>query len=240
MKKIVLSTAIFLLVSFQMQSQWFFGGKKGNGILVTETRNVNDYDKIIVTGAFDVALIYGKEGELHIKMEENLVEYLITEVKDDKLIIRWKNGISINTKKGVHIVVPFKDLDKVSLTGSGDIISNDLIKAEHFETLVSGSGDVVLNIEANSITSKVTGSGDIELLGNTDTLYTIVTGSGDFKSYKLNAKNVEARVTGSGDVKVLALDKLTARVTGSGDIEYRGEPKFEDFKITGSGDIEKE
>jgi len=238
MKKIILSTTILLLITFQTQAQWFFGGEKGNGIMVTKTRTVKNYDKILVTGSFNVALVHGKEGELSIKMEENLVDFLITEVKDNKLIIKWKNNVNIRTQRGVHIVVPFKDLNEVKLTGSGDVVSSDIIRAVHFETLVSGSGNVALNINAKSIKSKVTGSGGIQLYGSTDNLNTLVTGSGDFNSYKLTAENVNATVTGSGDIQVIASKKLNAKVTGSGDITYKGNPEIQDFKITGSGDIE--
>ena len=239
MKKVIISTVILLLATIQMQSQWFFGKTiKGNGNVISKTINTNDYDEVFVTGSFDVKLIHGNEGKIGLRIEDNLLEYLIIETEEDKLVIKWKKGVNIQTKKGVFITVPFKDLDKVGLTGSGDIIANDVIKASHFNTFVSGSGDVVLNIDAHKITSKITGSGDVELKGNTDTLNTLVTGSGDFKSYDLKANNVEATVTGSGDIQIFVSNKLNARVTGSGDIQYKGNPKYEDLKVTGSGDIE--
>jgi len=145
MKKIILSTVILLLVSFQVQSQWFFGNIKGNGIMKTKTRSIANFDQISVAGAFNVTLVQGKEGSIKIKMEENLFEYLITEVEGDKLTIRWKKGENISTRRGVHIVVPFKDIDEVNLFGSGDIICDDIIEASNFNTLLTGSGDIILN-----------------------------------------------------------------------------------------------
>lgn len=239
-KKTILSIVTILLITVNIQSQWFSNGVKGDGHVITKSRNVGDYDKVSVAGAFDVTLVAGSEGKLNIKIEENLLEYLITEVVDGKLKIKWEKGVNIRTRKGVYITIPFEEIEAVTLSGSGDITSDDTIKVSDFYTGVSGSGDIILSVEADDVTSKVTGSGDITIKGNTRTLKTSVTGSGDFHGFRLKAKNVEAKVTGSGDVSVFAAKSLKARVTGSGDIDYKGNPDIQDTKVTGSGDITAE
>ena len=135
------------------------------------------------------------------------------------------------------ITVPFEDISKVTLSGSGDVYSKDPIKATNFKTGVSGSGDVKLMLDAETTEGYVTGSGDLVLSGSSSNFDCSVTGSGDLKAYSLDAKEVSASVTGSGDVQVTATASLKARVTGSGDIMYKGDPKIEDKKVSGSGDI---
>jgi len=236
-KKAILSLVVILLISVNIQSQWFSTGVKGNGNIVTKTRNVGDYDKVSVAGSFDVTLVAGNEGSLSIKIEDNLLEYLITEVVNGSLKIKWEKGVNIRTRKGVYITVPFEEIEAVKLSGSGDITSDDVIKATDFYTSVSGSGDIKLNVEADEITSKVTGSGDVTLKGNSPFLKTSVTGSGDFHGFNLKTKKVEAKVTGSGDISVFVTENLNARVTGSGDIDYKGNPEIQNTRVTGSGDI---
>lgn len=236
MKKIILSI-VFVVSALQIQAQWFVKGAKGNGHVISTHRTVGNYDRILVTGAFKVALVHGTEGKLDIKIEDNLLDYLITEVEDNQLVIKWKKNTNIRTRKSVHVVVPFKDLEKITLTGSGDVISTDIIKSSHFETVLSGSGDIALNVDAKSIISKITGSGEIKLFGNTDKLKVLLTGSGDFNGVKLKAKDVDAKITGSGNIDLFVSHKIDAKVTGSGDIVFRGQPEFQNLKTTGSGDI---
>lgn len=236
MKKLLFSTLFLFVVSTQVQAQWF-NKIVGNGILKTEQRTIKSFNKIEVSGPFNVALVYGDENNIRIKMEENLSEYLITEVKNNKLSIHWKKNTNIRSKRGVHIVVPFKNIQSVVLTGSGDIICDDTIKIKKFSTLVTGSGDVILHIDAKNITAKVTGSGNIELLGASDYLEVVVTGSGGFQAYKLITENANAKVTGSGDIGLLVKNDLIAKVLGSGDIIYKGHPKNQELKVLGSGDI---
>jgi len=237
MKKAVLILGI-LTFSLQANAQWFFNKTiKGNGNVITKTRNTNDYDAVKVSGFFDVTLVKGEEGKITIKAESNLMDFIITEVDGDELIIKMKKGTNIQTKKGIYLTVPFKDIDKVALSGSGDISTEDSITGKNLEVKLAGSGDIKLALNVNEVSSKITGSGDITLTGKTNELDTSVTGSGDFHAKNLQANNAEVTVTGSGDVSVYVTDEIDAKVTGSGDIVFYGNPKKENTKVTGSGEI---
>jgi hypothetical protein len=237
MKKTVLILSMMVL-SVSTQAQWFSSKTiKGNGNVITKTRNTGDYDQVSVSGFFDVTLVKGQEGEIEVKAESNLMDYIITEVNGDELVIKLKKGTSLKTKKGIYIIVPFKDIDKLSLSGSGDVTNKDVISGDEFKVRLSGSGDIKLDLDVHEVTSKITGSGDIVLIGTTDELETSVTGSGDFVSKDLTAKDVEVSITGSGDVVVYASNEIDARVTGSGDVVFYGNPKIEKTKVIGSGEI---
>ncbi len=240
MKKLI-TLSLILLASTQIHAQWWGKSVKGNGELQTITRNVGDYDAINVAGFFNVTLVAGNEGELTIEGESNLLEYVETEVDGDRLTIKVKNKQNLKTSwgKDIKIRVPFRDLNQVSLSGSGEIMSTDVIKANNFRVSVSGSGDINLVVEASSTESRVTGSGDLVLRGSTRDHETSVTGSGDLEAGRFKADNVDAKVTGSGDIRVSCEKSIRARVTGSGDIEYVGNPTKQDTKVSGSGDISR-
>jgi len=210
---------------------------KGNGNVTTKTHKTSDYQKVDVVGFMDVILEKGTEGTITVKTDDKIHEYVIIESNKGVLKIKIKNNVNISTKKGLYITVPFKDIDNVSLTGSGDVLTKDQIKSDQFEAEVTGSGDMILDIDANRIDAKVTGSGDIKISGKATDLEIKVTGSGDFDGGSLISQNVEAYVSGSGDARVVAKNSIKARVNGSGDINYSGNPSTSDNKVMGSGDI---
>lgn len=239
---IILSIALCSITS--LQAQWWGNGKKvnGNGNMTTKERNVSDYDEIKVKGSLDVSLISGTEGKLSLEGESNLLDHIVTEVEGDALKIYVEKGYYLKPSRGKKLIVtvPFKDISKVTLAGSGDVYSDDTIKATNFKTGVSGSGDVKLIVDAQNTEGYVTGSGDLVLSGSSNNFECSVTGSGDLSAYRLSAKEVDASVTGSGDLQVTATSSIKARVTGSGDIYYKGNPEIEDKKVSGSGDISRQ
>ena len=241
MKKI-LTLTLALSTIMACTAQW--KKVKGNGDVVTIERSTADYDQIAVAGWFDVELVEGTEGQLSIRGESNLLEYIKTEVKEDKLVIKVKNGVNLKPSSwgkdgGIHVTVPVEEVSSVSLSGSGDIVSDMTLKADDFSTRVSGSGDISLSVEAETVEASLSGSGDINLSGQAGSFEVRVSGSGDVKAYDLSANNVEATISGSADVRVTANEMLKARVSGSGDIHYRGDPKKIDSKASGSGEISK-
>ena len=237
MKK-VLTIVLAILTVTLSSAQW--KRVKGNGKTVTIERSVGEYDYVALAGWFDVELVDGTEGQLTLKGEENLLEYIKTEVKDGKLTIKQRKGINLkpsNWNDGILITVPVENVDGVSLSGSGDIVGKTVLKSDRFKTSISGSGDISLEIEAKSVDASMSGSGDMNLSGRATDFEVSVSGSGDIRAYDLEADFVDAQVSGSADIKVTANEMLKARVSGSGDISYKGNPKKIDTKSSGSGDI---
>lgn len=240
MKKSILFFTAILFSITSVNAQWWSNDRvKGNGDMVTKNRSVSSYDKVSLVGSMDVDLVRGNEGELKIEAESNLQQYITTGVKNGVLKISVEKGVSISPSgnKGIKVTVPFEDLEGVALTGSGDIQSLDQIKSPDFETQVTGSGNLKLNLNVRDLSSSITGSGDTELRGNAETFSCKVTGSGDFNAFDLKAGKVDASVSGSGDIEVTAMEELKARVSGSGDIIYQGNPQKQDFKTAGSGSV---
>lgn len=237
MKTIAIYAFVILnnLICLGCNPSW--NGIKGDGNAVTKNRSVGNFDGITVSGPYDVILVTGKEGEITIEGEDNLIDHIVTEVKNNTLEIYTENGFNVNFTRKITITVAYHDIEKARLTGSGSITSNEAIKADTFHTSVTGSGTIKLMLSANEAHAEVTGSGDLDLEGSTTSLYAEVTGSGDISAYELKAQNADARVSGSGGIKLYCSDKLNARVTGSGDIYYEGSPKKTSVSTTGSGDI---
>ena len=240
MKKLLTLSLTALFVT-SCSAQW--GQKvKGNGNVVTIERSTDDYDGIGVSGWFDVTLVDGKEGELTLKGEENLLEHIITEVKNGKLAIRVEKGYNLQPsswKEGIQITVPVESINSIAMSGSGDVVGKRTLKSDDFTTAMSGSGDISLDLEVETLSAAMSGSGDMDLRGHAGTFEATISGSGDIDAYGLEADNVEATVSGSANINVTAKKMLKARVSGSGDISYRGNPEKVDTKTSGSGDISK-
>jgi hypothetical protein len=240
---IKLSIVALVLCSTVSNAQswgWGDGEKiKGNGKVVSEKRSTAAYDEIKIAGFYDVDLVAGKEGEIGVQGEENLLPYLKIEVEGNVLKIYTEKGKNLQPSKNIKMIVnvPFETISKVSLAGSGDVNTKSTIKSDKFDLKLSGSGDMIIDLDTNDLETSLAGSGDIILKGKTVNLTSKVAGSGDINSYELVAQNADVAVAGSGDLKVFCTGNLNARVAGSGDIFYKGNPKTKDTKVAGSGDI---
>jgi len=237
MKYLIITAALFISMQVTAQS-WFSKQKiKGNAKVETITRNLSGYEKISVSGNFDIVLIKGKEGELTITIEENLKEYLVTKIKNDKLIIRWNEKYNVRSTKTVQITVPFNDIKEVNLSGSGSIVNRDKINASDFEINLAGSGNINLSLSSQDVDCSMAGSGVVKLIGTAESFECSKAGSGVFMGYNFICKNINISSAGSGDAEISATDYLEADTAGSGSIYYKGNPKKDRLRVAGSGSI---
>ncbi|MDG1040867.1 MAG: DUF2807 domain-containing protein [Polaribacter sp.] len=238
MKKLILTSIVLTItLSVNAQSWWNHKKVRGNGNVISEIRKTSDYKTISSAGNFDVKLVEGTEGNITLKGEENLMSYIITEVKRGQLTIKVKKNTNIKLTKKFIITVPFNNIDGVALAGSGDMTNSGTIKSNDFKVSLAGSGDIDLKVDANKIKTSIAGSGNIKLDGNANNLSCSVAGSGDIIAYGLKTKSVSVSVAGSGNVSTTVSESITVRTAGSGSVYYKGNPDKIDSKSAGSGSV---
>ena len=231
-----------LLFSFTLSvhaQDWWGKSKKvkGNGNIIIVNRTTKEYNGIAAAGSYDVLLVKGKEGKITIEGEENIISFIETEVKGGRLKIKYKKNLNIKTTKRVTITVTFKDIENISLGGSGNISSKETIHSNNFSASIGGSGTIELNVESRTIRATIGGSGTIKLKGYTEELKCAIAGSGSIRAYDLTTAEVNATIAGSGSIKTTVKNKIKANLVGSGNIYYKGNPKNIDSKAVGLGSV---
>lgn len=237
MKKLTSVLLVLLLTTFAANAQW--RKVRGNGNVIDEKRSVGNFNDVSVAGHFKVILQEGHEGDLVISAEENLMEYIITEVKGGSLKIGTKKGYSVRSSKKIEITVDYQEINGAYLSGSGQLIANNRIKAKDFDMAVSGSGSINLELEANDVDAKISGSGSVKLEGYSDEMECSISGSGNINGYEMKVNKVTARISGSGSAKFHVNDEIHATTSGSGNVRYVGNPKIIKAKSSGSGSVKK-
>ncbi len=240
MKNIFLVSFIFLF-TISTQAQWWGNNEriKGNGNVVKENRKTDDYESVSLGGSFNVELVKGKEGNLVIEGEKNLLPYIITEVKNGNLKIKVKKGYSLKTSRKLLVTVPIDEIEKVALGGSGNIYSKTTIKSKNLDVSLGGSGNIEFDLDAEKVKCSIGGSGNIELSGNANYMSCSIAGSGSVKSYDLNVESLKASIAGSGSIQSSVKNEIKATIAGSGSIYYKGDPDKIDTKSVGSGNVVK-
>src|SRR5690348_5263083 len=207
----------------------------GNGNVIKENRGISDFNKIRTSGSIDVVISICNQFQVTVENDENLLPYVITEVRDGQLSIRYKNDVSINNDHA-KVFVTAPSLDKIATSGSADVSSDGVISnSNQLDISTSGSGDIKLNVDAPLVNATSSGSGNIELSGSTKDFKCTISGSGDARCAQLKSENAVVRVSGSSDVHVFASVSLKVNITGSGDVYYGGNPSSPEIHITGSG-----
>lgn len=215
-------------------------GLTGNGNIRTEKRNTGNFNAVKTAGSIDVEFTPGDTYSVSVEDDDNILQYVVTDVRNGVLTVDYKEGYSINEDHAkVYVTAP--SLDKLSVSGSADITMQGVLKnSREIEMNVSGSGNIKGPVDAPSIDVSVSGSGNVGLTGRTKDFTSDISGSGDLNCGGLESENVTVKIAGSGNAHVFASVHLSASVVGSGDVYYRGNPSSPEIHTTGSGTVEPE
>ena len=220
---------------------WPFGGEKveGNGSVTRQTRQVERFSGISLELPAQVELRMGSTEGITIETDDNLQRLIETEVDDGVLRIRpTKRNMNLHTRT-MKIVVNARQIERLSLGGSGTIDA-EALRAPSLRFNLGGSGKIrIASLESDKVSISVGGSGDLRANGGkTRDVSVSIGGSGNVDLGKVAADSVSVSVAGSGDATVWARQELSISIAGSGDINYYGDPQVR-RSVAGSGDVRR-
>ena len=196
--------------------------KRGSGNIIKEQRNVSNFNSIDLSGSSEAFITQGEKESVIVETDENLISDIITVVKNGELTLSLKNWIWPTTLK-YHVTV--KDINKVKLSGSGIIKSNNKLITNDMMFNLSGSGNIDISVEADKVQLKLSGSGQIMLTGKSNLNNILLSGSGMINGPDFISQKVIIKLSGSGSCLVNAVEELIVDLSGSGTVKYKGNPK---------------
>jgi hypothetical protein len=191
----------------------------GGGPRTTETRRVNPFDRLEVSGSIDVEVVPGDANAVRVSAGENVIDHVET---------ASSNGVLHLSIRDHGIVIGPDPYDGATVQ-----VSSDAMKGVR----VRGSSDLRLSrVDTDELSVEISGSGDVEAAGTVGNLIASIEGSGDADLRGLEARTATVSIQGSGDAKVNASDTLDVTVQGSGDVSYLGSPAVRQT-VEGSGGV---
>lgn len=230
----------------------------GNGVIITQTRDVSAFTGVESNGDFEVNIYPGEESGVQVEAAENLMNLIITRVSDGELIIETRRGNCIRSSENIRVTVTVPDLNHVDLNGSGTVWC-DTLSTQNLEVDLDGSGTIrCISLLVPTLNMDLTGSGKIETDGTFTTVNTVIDGSGEIILYgesqtadlRINGSGTiaggelftgtcYANITGSGAIYTWVKDLLEVEISGSGNVYYYGDSPVVNAHISGSGQVIK-
>ncbi|MCX6322389.1 MAG: DUF2807 domain-containing protein [Bacteroidia bacterium] len=209
----------------------------GNNKVVTKERNAENFTGVRVSTGIDVYLKQGNNEAISVEADENLHEYILTEVRDGVLHVYTEVNIRKAERKRVYVTM--KEVNSLRTSSAGDVIGETPIKCDKLELSASSAGNIKLDVNAKEIKADISSSGDITLTGEADMLEADLSSAGDLNAYDLKVREADISASSAGNAEINVSEKITARASSAGDINYEGNPKYVDAHSSSAGGVHK-
>lgn len=209
----------------------------GNGNVVTENRKTDSFERLKVSTGIDVFITQGDTESVRVIADDNLLEYIKTEIYDNTLIITAKANIRKAKSKEVHLT--YKKLKEIDISSAGDVEGTNLMKADELYLNLSSAGDLTLEVEATRINLDISSAGDAKLSGKVDELDADLSSAGGLNAFELLARKARVSSSSAGNARISATESVDLSASSAGDIYYKGDPKTVNINKSSAGSIIK-
>jgi hypothetical protein len=191
---------------------------RGSGKVVTDTRSVSGFSAIEFGGAGRLIIEQNGREELTITTDDNLLQFLGTEVEDGTLRIGVENFASLDPSSDLTYRLSVKNLGSIRVAGGAEVD--------------------VRGVKTDELSITVNGAGQIRIAGAATRQNVTVSGAAEYRAADFKTSDTTITITGAGEAVVAAEKTLDVRISGAADVEYIGDPTVT-RNITGLGTIRK-
>ncbi len=222
-----------LLLAFLLQAETC--AQKDYGPDKKAMRDVGAFTTIEVSDGIDVYLSQGELEPLIIEVQEQLIDDLITEVKDDVLKVYFDRNVAFVKTARVHVIVP--NIKKIMTSGGSDLIAETVITGGELVLEASGGSDIKIEVEVEHLGIKTSGGSDVDVSGTANKLVARTSGGSDLSGFGLVVHKAKLESSGGSDIEIHVLDELSAIASGGSDIVYKGNPSELKIESSSSADV---
>jgi len=174
---------------------------KGNKIVVTEDRNISDFNRIEINDNIDVIIKHSSDNSVSVETDENLQFAVFTEVKGEVLTIKLSKKII--KKKVLKVYISIDDfIDEINTYDRAEIRSDGALKFD--QIIINAEGDSRINMDINCarFSLKNNESANVNLTVNTDKA-TINSNKTGKAKINIEAENIDILCQGNSTTELV-------------------------------------
>lgn len=229
---LLISFLLFNIFTYQVLHAQFI---KGDGNVTESNRTVSGIMSVEVEDGIDLYISQGNSESLKIEADQNLHQYIKTEMDGDNLRIYLSKIVRKAKKLSVYLTI--KQLKGIGVSGGSDLYTKTTLKANALSVICSGGSDAKIEVEVNELKFKASGGSDGYIKGTAKSLLAKASGGSDIHASNLAAGDCEIEVTGGSDAKINVSGKLDVRASGGSDVSYTGRPTQVNSNASGGSDL---
>lgn len=234
--KILITLVLALFVSSCAFDVNFGDGKKGNGVVVDEPRNITEqFTEVYASEGIDVFVTQADDFSISVEADENVIDLIGTDIQNGRLKIHAIENIGRATKN-VYVTLP--NITSLQTSSGADLVTKNMIRADKIELEASSGSDLHAEVTANEVVAETSSGADIKVSGTTESLYADASSGSDIRARDLLAKRCNADASSGADISVNVSESLVADASSGADISYTGEASVQKKKSV-SGSVSK-
>ena len=221
---LVLYAIVILIIVFAVLNSGLFYYVKGSGKIETKQIEAKEFTQIELDIPANLYITQAQTYEVIIEAEDNVLPMIKTKFFGNTIRIYKSTYDILRDTEPINIYVSAPEITSISVSSTGDIISQTPLTGDLLNIEISGFGNVDMDVSVSQLNTFISGAGDVKLTGAANKHNIKVSGYGEIDAAQLTTQDTTIFVSGSAKASVFAREDLDVTVSGVANIKYKGEP----------------
>ncbi|MEQ8703037.1 MAG: head GIN domain-containing protein [Phaeodactylibacter sp.] len=226
MNTILRAIVILILLGFAMSGK------------AQETRKLEHFDAVSVTGDISVTLVQGDAPSAMIETDGIDADDITLYVKGKTLKIQLIEGLFSDFDR-VEITLTYTKLRAIKSSAGASVRTAGTLTGDELNLRASSGGELFVEVAVNAIEASASEGGVLTISGETEDQEVSVSTGGVYEGLELQCMRTYVKSNTGGMAEVVANKRLDANANTGGSIEYAGDPEIKNMRSLISGGIRK-
>ena len=220
---------------------------QGNGKVSEEIRNESGFQEVRVNRSIHLVLTQSPQYMVQVKADENLLPYILTEVRDNQLRVTVKDNVRLMNYKELTVYVSAPEFTLLGATTSSTLEINGPLKASSLKLFANTSAHLMadqgvettsLKVEMNTsaraeVNAKATDaeistgtSSRLDLRGSAESMILKMSTSSRVEAVNFQVKTLGVEASTSSRASVSVSERIEGHLNTSSRVEYAGSPSM--------------
>ncbi len=239
MKTIKITTAFLVLVIFSScDLQITMSSVEGNGNVIKEDRVFSEeIDNVKVSNGLLVELVNSQEQIITIEADENLHEYIETELVNGTLHV--KTTKNIRKAKSKKVTIAYVELESIHASSGSNVRGFPGMVSEELDLKASSGAQINVNVLTKELSAQSSSGANISIKGQARNFNSKASSGSSIDARELQAIYCTSKASSGANITLNIQRSLEAKASSGGDIKYYGEPEVVTQNASSSGRVRK-
>ncbi len=211
-------------------------GVSGNGKVTSETRDVESFHSIDLSGSYELVLVQTSGSALKIETDENLHQHIESYVEDEVLYVSSKRRIG--NHRELVLYINFEELESIASRGGSEIRTKGVITGDRLNLDFSGAVEAIMDLDYNAVYGDFSGASELKLKGTASVVSLDCSGAIEVNALELMTEKFKLEISGAAEADVYVTEELIVDASGAVEVRYKGDPPIITRDISGAASIE--
>lgn len=231
-----------LLVTFLTLSscefQFVIGGVEGNGNVLKEERVFSEkIDRVKASNGLEVELIQGVMQLVNVEADENLHEYIETDLVNGTLYV--KTTKNIRKAKSKKVTIFYIDLEAIHASSGANVRGQSGLISDEMDLKSSSGSQIDVHLLTKELSAQSSSGSNITIKGQARNFNSKASSGSSIDAKDLQVIYATAKASSGASITLNIQRSLDAKASSSGDIRYYGEPEVVTQNTSSSGRVRK-